>query len=57
MQRWLLTTHARANFVDRCREMASAHHDDKSKAHKEFCSVRKKRDEEDVPKVMEVKTH
>lgn len=57
VQRWLLTAHARASFVDRCREMASTHHDDKSKAQKEFGSGRKKRDEEDVQNVMEVITH
>ena len=54
VQRWMLTAHARASFVDRCREMASSHPQDEIKGHKESGSVRKRRDEEDVQKVMEV---
>ena len=47
VQRWLLTAHGRASFVDRCREMASSHPQDEIKGHKESGSVRKRRDEED----------
>ncbi len=54
MQRWMLTAHVRASFVDRCREMASSHAQDNRKGHKESGSVRKRRDEEDVQKIMEV---
>ena len=54
VQRWMLTAHARASFVDRCREMASSHPQDEIKGHKELGAVRKRRDEEDVQKVMEV---
>lgn len=57
VQRWMLTAHARASFVDRCREMASSHPQDERKGHKESGSVRKRRDEEDVQKVMEVISH
>ena len=53
-QRWMLTAHARASFVNRCREMASSHPQDEIKGHKESGSVRKRRDEEDVQKVMEM---
>ena len=34
VQQWMLTAHARASFVDRCREMASLHPQDKMKGHK-----------------------
>ena len=54
MQRWMLTAHARASFVNRCREMASSHPQDEIKGHKESGLVRKRRDEEDVQKVMEM---
>ena len=54
VQRWMLTAHARASFVDRCRERASSHPQDEIKGHKESGSVRKRSDEEDVQKVMEV---
>ena len=54
VQRWMLTAHARASFVDRCREMASSHPQDERKGHKESGSFRKRKDEEDVQKVMEV---
>ncbi|CAH3151980.1 unnamed protein product, partial [Pocillopora meandrina] len=54
VQRWMLTAHARASFVNRCREMASSHPQDEIKGHKESGSVRKRRDEEDVQKVMEM---
>ena len=54
VQRWMLTAHARASFVNRCREMASSHPQDEIKGHKESGLVRKRRDEEDVQKVMEM---
>ena len=54
VQRWMLTAHARASFVDRCREMASLHPQEERKNHKESGSIRTKQDEEDVQKVMEV---
>lgn len=54
VQRWMLTAHARASFVDRCREMASSHPQEERKNHKESGSIRKKQDEEDVQKDMEV---
>ena len=54
VKRWMLTAHARASFVDRCREMAPSHPQDEIKCHKELGSVCKRLDEEDVEKVMEV---
>ena len=57
VQRWMLTAHARASFVDRCREMASSHPQNERKGHKESGSVRKRRDEEDVQKIMDVISH
>ena len=53
VQRWMLTAHARATFIDRCREMASLDCKDDD-THKECGAQRLKRDEEDVQKVMEV---
>ena len=54
VQWWMLTAYARASSADRCREMASLHPQDEIKSHKESGSVRKRKDEEDVKKVMEV---
>ena len=54
VQWWMLTAYARASSADRCREMASLHPQDEIKGHKESGSVRKRKDEEDVKKVMEV---
>ena len=52
VQRWLLTAHSRARFVDKCRMMTSKKED--NRPHKEAGKSRMKRDEEDVSKVMEV---
>ncbi len=52
VQRWLLTAHSRAAFVDKCRDMAGTRNDG-STAHKESSKTRMKRDEEDVKKVVE----
>lgn len=57
VQPWMLTAHARASFVDRCREIASSHPQNERKGDKELGSVRKRRDEEDVQKTMEVISH
>ena len=54
VQWWMLTAQARASFANRCREMASSHPQDEIKGHKESGSVRKRKDEEGVKKVMEV---
>ena len=52
VQRWLLTAHSRALFVDKCRTMTGKKED--NRLHKETGKSRMKRDEEDVRKVMEV---
>ena len=52
VQRWLLTAHSRALFVDKCRMMAGKEEEDR--LHKETAKSRIKRDEEDVRKVIEV---
>ena len=52
VQRWLLTAHSRALFVDKCRMMTGKKED--NRLHKETGKSRMKRDEEDVRKVMEV---
>ena len=52
VQRWLLTAHSRALFVDKCRMMTGKKED--NRLHKETGKSRMKRDEEDVQKVMEV---
>ena len=54
VQRWLLTAHARASFVDRCREMTASGSQEKTSLHKESGSARLKKDEEDVQNVMSV---
>ena len=52
VQRWLLTAHSRALFVDKCRMMAGNKEEDR--LHEEAGKSQMKRDEEDVRKVMEV---
>lgn len=54
VQRWLLTAHSRAAFVDKCRMMTANTKQAENRLHKETGSTRIKRDEEDVKKVMEV---
>ena len=49
-----MTFRRRASFVDRCREIATSHPQNERKGHKESGSVRKRRDEEDVQKIMKV---
>ena len=52
VQRWLLTAHSRALFIDKCRAMTGK--EEQNRLHKETGKSRMKRDEEDVRKVMEV---
>ena len=52
VQRWLLTAHSRALFVDKCRVMTGKKED--NRLHKETGKSRIKHDEEDVRRVMEV---
>ena len=52
VQRWLLTAHSRALFVDKCRVMTGK--EEQNRLHTETGKSRMKRDEEDVRKVMEV---
>ncbi|XP_048584137.1 uncharacterized protein LOC125563185 [Nematostella vectensis] len=55
VQRWVLMAHMRAQFVDRCREMAGCH--EKSRNHKEHGAKRMMKYEEDVRNTMEVIRH
>ena len=52
VQRWILTAHSRAAFVDRCRAMSTGATKNQSRHHKEAASPRVQRDETDVKKVM-----
>lgn len=52
VQRWMLTAHARAGFVDKCRQMIAMSGNDQN-MHKESGSKRLEKDEEAVIKVME----
>ena len=54
VQRWMITAHSRAAFVDKCRKMSTGEDEDQRRLHKETGSARMKRDEEDVKKVIEV---
>ena len=54
VQRWMLTAHSRAAFVDKCRSMTKGIQEDQRSLHKEIGSARMTRDEEDVKKVVEV---
>ena len=54
VQRWLLTAHSRATFVDKCRLMTVDTKQTENRLHKETASARVRLDEEDVRKVMEV---
>lgn len=54
VQRWILTAHSRAAFVDSCRMMTKNSKQSSKRLHKETGSARLKKDEEDVKKVMEV---
>ena len=54
VQRWLLTAHSRAAFVDKCRMMTANTKQAENRLHKETGCTRMRRDEEDVKKVMEV---
>ena len=54
VQRWMITAHSRASFVDKCRKMTTGVQESQCRLHKETSSARIKRDEEDVKKVFEV---
>ncbi|XP_078353866.1 uncharacterized protein LOC144638547 [Oculina patagonica] len=54
VQRWMVTAHSRAAFVDKCREMTTGVQESQRRLHKETSPARMKRDEEDVKKVFEV---
>ena len=54
VQRWMITAHARAAFVDKCRKMSTGEEESQRRLHKETGSAHMKRDEEDVKKVIEV---
>ena len=54
VQRWMITAHSRAAFVDKCRKMSTGEDEDQRRIHKETGSARMKRDDEDVKKVIEV---
>lgn len=54
VQRWLLTAHSRARFVDKCRNMTADTRQAASRLHKETGTARLRQDEEDVRKVLEV---
>ena len=53
VQRWMLTAHSRAAFIDSCRRMTDSYQG-RSQYHKENRSSRIKRDEDDVTKITEV---
>ena len=52
VQRWMITAHARAAFVDKCRKMSTGEEESQRRLHKETGSARMKREEEDVKKVI-----
>ena len=54
VQRWILTAHSRAVFVDKYRKMTTDVQESQRRLHKETRSGRIKRDEDDVKKVIEV---
>lgn len=53
VQRWMLTAHSRAAFIDSCTRMTDSSQG-RSQYHKENGSSRMKRDEDDVKKIIEV---
>jgi hypothetical protein len=53
VQRWMLTAHSRAAFIDRCRSMSTGVTKNPSSRHKEAAPPRMQRDESDVKKVMD----
>ena len=53
VQRWMITAHACAAFVDKCRKMSTGEEESQRRLHKETGSACMKRDE-DVKKVIEV---
>ena len=50
----MITAHARAAFVEKCRKMSTGEEESQRRLHKETGSARMKRHEEDVKKVIEV---
>ena len=54
VQRWMITAHSRAAFVDKCRKMTANVQESQPRLHKEASPARMKRDEDDVKKVFEV---
>ena len=54
VQRWMITAHSRAAFVDKCRKMTTGVQESQRRLHKEKSSARMKREEEDVKKVLKV---
>ena len=52
VQRWMVTAHSRAEFVDKCRAMSTGVTQNQSQPHKEAATSRVKRDEADVKKVI-----
>ena len=54
VQRWMITAHSHAAFVDKCRKMTTNVEESQRRLHKEASSAHMKRDEDDVKKVFEV---
>ena len=51
VQRWMITAHSRASFVDKWRKMTTGVQESQCRLYKDTSSARIKRDEEDVKKV------